>query len=875
MNDFSRADLDALKAQADLAALMRQTGIDLKPVGKNLTAVCPWHDDKEASLVLNPAKGLYNCFGCEAKGDVLDFLQQRDNLSFSQALARLREMVGATPVPQRKEELPSDPDRLAGGLTRPQLLARVAEHYRNGLVMSRAAQSYLDERGLGKPELLEAFGVGFCAGTLLNMLPRSGETREALIQLGILNDKGKEHFLGCVVVPLEHPELGIVGMYGRRIHRKARVRHLYLPGPKRGVLNWQSLAEAESVYLCEGVFDALSLWTVGLRNVSCLYGTGGAPADVEQFLRASKARELNLCFDADRAGDQAAEKLVEGLSDRFKISKVLLPDGQDPNEILAHESAGILREFSSCLKVLTEPEETSEDIESRDIPLAETSDTGFTLAFEDVVYEVTPRPPYTGRLQVAIKGTRLDAGRRGGFRDRCDLTSARARAATLRAMSQVLALSREQAEVHLMEILDTAEAWVEAMDGHGESEDTATPVLTEAQKLEALEFLQSPGLVEQILRDMEELGYVGEENGKLLIYLVGISRKLESPMSSIIRSQSGAGKSGLAGLVAQLVPPEDVVHYSRVSAHALAYAERTAYKHKLLVMEERVGGEAADYYIRIMQSGHVIRQSVTIKDPVTGKMKAQDVEVEGPIAYIETTTASQLNAENTSRCFEIYLDESEQQTQRIHERQRLAKSLDRLKLTARQRIIERHHNAQRMLEQVPVVIPYVHHLTFPTKWLRTRRDNERFLCLIEASAFLHQHQRPRKVVHGAEGEIPYIEASWDDYRLAYELAQTVLKATLHELSPTARDLFDQIQTGLEGEFTRREARDLSRWSQRRVIEALDELVDMEYVAKVSGANGSTMRYAVLAGGNAAPSPLKHLLHPDELKALLEKPGAKR
>ena len=58
----------------------------------------------------------------------------------------------------------------------------------------------------------------------------------------------------------------------------------------------------------------------------------------------------------------------------------------------------------------------------------------------------------------------------------------------------------------------------------------------------------------------------------------------------------------------------------------------------------------------------MIRQSVTIKDPLTGKMKAQDVEVEGPIAYIETTTASVLNAENTSRCFEVYLDESEQQT---------------------------------------------------------------------------------------------------------------------------------------------------------------------------------------------------------------------
>ena len=86
---------------------------------------------------------------------------------------------------------------------------------------SRAAQAYLEERGLEDAQLQEAFGLGFCDGSLLHAVPKSGDTREALIDLGILNDKGKEHFLGCVVVPLEHPELGIVGLYGRRISKQA------------------------------------------------------------------------------------------------------------------------------------------------------------------------------------------------------------------------------------------------------------------------------------------------------------------------------------------------------------------------------------------------------------------------------------------------------------------------------------------------------------------------------------------------------------------------------------------------------------------------------------------------------------------------------
>jgi hypothetical protein len=325
-----------------------------------------------------------------------------------------------------------------------------------------------------------------------------------------------------------------------------------------------------------------------------------------------------------------------------------------------------------------------------------------------------------------------------------------------------------------------------------------------------------------------------------------------------------------------LVPPEEVVHYSRVTAQALAYAEKTAYTHKLLVMEERVGGESADYYIRIMQSGHVIRQAVTIKDPATGKMKLQEVEVEGPIAYIETTTASVLNAENTSRCFEVYLDESEAQTGRIHQRQRHAKGLTRMKQADRQRILDKHHNAQRLLEKIPVVIPYAGHLTFPTKWLRTRRDNERFLCLIEASAFLHQYQRPRKTARTPEGDVAYIEATLDDYRIAYDLAKVVLKASLHELSPVARELLDCI-SGLEGEFTRREVRELTGWAQTRLVETLNELEGMEYVAKTAGSNGLTIRYQIISGGqqSTTPSPMRHILHPDELRAILDAEAKKR
>ena len=99
MNDFDRNTLDQLKTQVDLAQLMRSYGIELKQVGKNLAARCPWHDDTEASLIVNPAKQLFNCFGCEAKGDVISFLQLQEKLSFPQALTRLHGIDRARPGP--------------------------------------------------------------------------------------------------------------------------------------------------------------------------------------------------------------------------------------------------------------------------------------------------------------------------------------------------------------------------------------------------------------------------------------------------------------------------------------------------------------------------------------------------------------------------------------------------------------------------------------------------------------------------------------------------------------------------------------------------------------------------------------------------------
>ena len=111
--------------------------------------------------------------------------------------------------------------------------------------------------------------------------------------------------------------------------------------------------------------------------------------------------------------------------------------------------------------------------------------------------------------------------------------------------------------------------------------------------------------------------------------------------------------------------------------------EKDFLKRKLVVIEEREGSEAADYSIRALQSKHKLVQAVPVKDPATGSIQTRTMEVEGPAAFIETTTRLHINPENASRCFELYLDESPTQTGRVQQAQRAAKTAEGLQLRAR------------------------------------------------------------------------------------------------------------------------------------------------------------------------------------------------
>jgi hypothetical protein len=254
------------------------------------------------------------------------------------------------------------------------------------------------------------------------------------------------------------------------------------------------------------------------------------------------------------------------------------------------------------------------------------------------------------------------------------------------------------------------------------------------------------------------------------------------------------------------------------------------------------------------------------------------LEIHGPIAYMESTTDQHVNPENANRCFELYLDETEAQTRAIFAAQRRSRSLDGWRHERRKAaMLAVHHNAQRLLRPLKVIIPFVELIEFPAAWLRSRRDNDRFLSLIEGVAFLHQHQRET----GEENGAGFIVASLDDYAIAYDLAHVVFAQSAGDLPKPVAEFLDDVErivteaakqakTAPESfPFSRRLIREATRFPDHIVKRHMRQLEDLEYLIVQRAPSGGSYRYR-LASADQATKRLDGLMAPDELAARWEK-----
>jgi DNA-binding transcriptional ArsR family regulator len=756
------------------------------------------------------------------------------------------------------------------------LLSRVADHYHRTFCERKDAQEYLAKRGLTDVDVLKAFRVGYADGSLLKTIPRGGEIKQELLSLGVVTKEGRELLGGCVVVPIPDPLSGEwTTFYGRGMRTP---RHCYLTGPLRGVLNYQAARSADELILTESVIDALSFHQVGISTAIPIYGTNGFTADHLDLLKREGVRRVILALDGDAAGRRATAVLKEKLASLGIAVRVMpYPQGvKDPNELLVSCNGNAQAVFVKMLDE-AEPRPAAVVVPAKPstsaLPATSRSSVShdgdsLILRRDGLAYQARAYAPLLGRLRATIKVERGTA-----FHvDTLDLYASRSRTEFTKRVAKALTVDAEAVERDLLALLVEAEKTASAAEESGAEASGSPPPISESDRAEALAFLRRPDLLDQVAKDVDALGFVGEETNKRLLYLVAISRKLPDPLSAIVLSQSGAGKSGLTEVIEKLTPPEDVVLFTRLTPQSLYYTEPGFLDKKLVIVEERYGSMEADYSIRVLQSRKKLIAAAPIKDPQTGNMRTKVFTVEARAAFIEATTASAVNHENSTRCFELSMDETPEQTRRIHERMSLLQTERGLALRQEaDAIARRHWNAQRLLEPLPVVIPFADKLTFPSAWLRTRRDYARLLNLIAVSAFLHQHQRPRR--NGApasRGQAILADAA--DYAAASAYAAAVLAETLSDLKKPLREAYERIRglcDGGNGGISRREIREALDVPDSTVRRWLAELVELEYLEAdvTKGGQGKSARYR-LAESAPRQSVVLGLLTPEDLAARL-------
>ena len=207
-------EIDRIKRETDLAAVIRSRGVELKPQGHDLTGLCPFHEDKNPSLRVTPGKGLWRCMACGATGNVIQFVQKFDGVSFRHAfellktgkLSALSAPSGrATGAPLKKSTVPRLESPLTVDADEQAALRQVLDYYHARLPENPAALAYLKKRGIAA-EAIDTFRLGFVDRTLGLRLPQKNRAegaalRERLQRLGLLRDTGHEHFRGRIVFP--------------------------------------------------------------------------------------------------------------------------------------------------------------------------------------------------------------------------------------------------------------------------------------------------------------------------------------------------------------------------------------------------------------------------------------------------------------------------------------------------------------------------------------------------------------------------------------------------------------------------------------------------------------------------------------------------
>lgn len=818
-------EIKDIKAALSIQTLLNH--YNLSP-DKNHRLNCPWHNDKTPSLQIYPKTNTWTCFSsnCNAgSGDVIEMIQKMEKCTKHEALKKAAELCG---------EIKTEP-----GLSEIFIAQRKSVH------RTKKAVEYLKNRNLD-PMKVE---IGFNS-----------------------YQSGYKQLQNCIVFPLKDKSGNITSLYGRSIADKKGSNHYYLKN-RKGLYPRYPSVETKIIIITEAIIDAATLLTHTDYTVLSLYGTNGWNEEHTEATKSlSQLEEVIFFMDGDEAGNKAIEiyaPLIKAMKPNIKISKVETHDGEDINSLVISHEPEILthlineRTFLfSTEETSTEKEKVSEQSQSLELNtenpeylFTEVGELRFTIMGGIGLYPLD-------KMKVTLKIEKIRSNRPlHRLRQNIDLYQDDSVEKLARKVAERLEIGSTKVHESLLQLTELIEDYRREQIEANKVKEPEKRILTEIEKGKALKFLKSKNLLKRTNQAIGKSGVIGEENNRLLMYLVFTSRLRQQPLHIVSLGGSGTGKTYLQEKVAELIPDDQKLEITAISENALYYFDRKELKNKLVLIEDLDGAndDKVLFAIRELQSKRRISKTIPIKDS-KGNLKTITLQVEGPISLAGTTTRERLYEDNANRSLLIYLDGSKDHKEKImaYQRQVSAGKINRIQEEQMRQFMQ---DVQSVLRPMKVINPFAEMLALPQSVFKPLRTNSHYLHFIETVTFYHQWQREVHI-NRHTGE-QHIETTIEDIEEANRLLKDVLLAKSDELTKATRRFLDLLRIYTKREkkdsFYSGEIRKSYRVSPATVKRQLSTLVKYGYVKVAGGSKSKGYEYELVNEAENLRSNLENAL----------------
>lgn len=335
---ITSASIENLKNRIDILEIITHY-LELKRVGSNYAATCPFHNEKSPSFMVSPSKGIFHCYGCGIGGDSIKFVMEYEKLNFVEAIEKIADMLDFRLEYDNKERV-----------KRTDTLEKVAAFYHTSLLDSSSVLEYLHKRGIDD-RLIAQWNLGLCPSHARHQAFINAQNlpTDELLKNGIIGKNEQPsptpfyaRFSERVMFPIYSPNGKVVGFGGRSLKDGAPAK--YLNSPQSPLFNKsrllygyhiakQAIFASKQIIITEGYIDTIMLHKAGINNAVATLGTALTKEHIPLLNKGEP--EIILSYDGDKAGINAAFRASSMLAPLSKKGGVVIfPDGADPADMI-------------------------------------------------------------------------------------------------------------------------------------------------------------------------------------------------------------------------------------------------------------------------------------------------------------------------------------------------------------------------------------------------------------------------------------------------------------------------------------------------------------------------------------------------------------